>query len=573
MKMKLTLYILLFSIGFTAKAQTYSWAKKIGGNDIDQINAMTTDTAGNVFVAGSFRGSMDADPGPAIDVHSSSGNNNSDIFFGKYDASGNYLWAKSLSGDPNAYNNEEATAIAVDASGNVYIAGTFTSFVDFDPGAGTTTITQAYAPSSQNFFLAKYDAAGNFIWAKNFGVKSFVGDKVALYVDAIGNAYLSGYFATPADFDPNAGTSILTPIGYQDIYLVKFSTSGNLIWAKNIGGPTTSAKTLGINGTTNGNIRIVGYFASFVDFDPSVANHTLDGGIGNSFFAEYDNSGNYVFAKSLEGQRSEIDDLESDSSGNFYVAGLLWGTTDFDSGIGVDDLSSLAAGIADNFFAKYDASGNYVFAKIIHGGYYNNDKPNLTLDSNRNIYVTGEYTGSGDFDPGVGIFNLTTLSSASINLFFGKYSPTGDLQWVKGIGEINGEKTSGIKVNKYNEVIIAGVFNNTCDFNPGPVVSNLISSGNGDGFIAKYSDASTAINQNNNLTNSTSIYPNPATALIYLQSEEKIKGIRCISSTGQTIELNFTENAISIEAIPRGLYVLSIETTKGNSFIRRFIKE
>lgn len=574
MKMKITLLISLSFLCLATKAQTYQWAKKIAGSDIDQINTMTTDKQGNVYVAGSFRGSMDADPGPGITILTSSGNQNSDIFFAKYDSAGNYLWAKSLSGDTSIYTNEEATSIDVDAKGYVYISGTFTSFVDFNPGAGTATLTQAYQPSSQNLFVAKYDASGNYIWAKNFGQKSYLGDKVLMKIDDTSSyIYLSGYFAGTADFDPNAGVANLTAKGYEDIYIAKYDNSGNYIWAKNIGGATSRAKTFAITKNSQGNIIIAGYFDNFVDFDPSVANAVLNGGSGNSFFAEYDPSGNYVSAKSFEGSYNKIFDIAVGPSNTIYVAGTLRGTADFDPSIASAELSSTNM-LSDNFFAKYDAAGNYLFAKLLPGSANNSDViPSIGIDNFSNIYVSGNFNGSGDFDPGVGISILGTVNS-NYGTFYAKYDSLGNYLWANKIVSVGGVTATTSKINSLNELYIAGTYGGTCDFDPGVPVSNLLNSGSTDGFLAKYTSGSPlGINDFTLFPKDISIFPNPSHDSVSIQSKEKLKSIKCTNYLGQNMDLNLENNALNISSLSAGVYFLNILSEDGKTTLKKFVKE
>lgn len=575
MKKKITLIIALYLVCLSTKAQTYQWAKRIGDGSFipDQINAMTTDNQGNIFVAGFFNDSMDADPGPGIDLLTSMGGD--DIFFAKYNSSGNLLWAKSLPGDAFSFTgkNDRATKIEVDAKGNVYIVGVFATSVDFDPGPGTAILSLTYNPTANNLFVAKYDASGNYIWAKNFGKQESVDDRVVIKIDdASANIYLSGSFTGTTDFDPGVGVAALTTAG-KDIYIAKYDNAGNYVWAKDIGGAgaTTSAKTWAINKNSLGNIIIAGTFNSFVDFDPSAANAVLNGNNGNSFFAEYDPSGNYVRAKSIEGGNSTIFDIVLDTSNNIYIAGSFQGTADFDTSTSTAELT---ASFTDNFFAKYDAVGNYLFAKKLPGEtrFTNAVQPNIAIDSYRNIYVSGYFIGtSGDFDPGVGIANLTNVSSASSTIFFGKYDVLGNYQWAHKIGNHPGYGyVRASKINNLNELLIAGTFSGTTDFNPDSPVNNLLDAG---AFIAKYTSGSPlGINDYLQFPNDISIYPNPAYDNLSIQTAEKLMSIKCTNYLGQNIVLKLENNSINISSLSTGVYLLKIISESGKTTVKKFVK-
>src|SRR5690606_108826 len=125
-------------------------------------------------------------------------------------------------------------SIAADASSNVYLTGYFMGTVDFDPSSATVNLVSA---GGQDVFMAKYDASGNYVWAKAMGGTSTeIAYSIAL--DALNNIYLAGYFFNTADFDPGAGTANLTSasVNISDAFFAKYDASGNYVWAKAVGG-------------------------------------------------------------------------------------------------------------------------------------------------------------------------------------------------------------------------------------------------------------------------------------------------------------------------------------------------
>ncbi len=170
---------------------------------------------------------------------------------------------------------------------------------------------------------------------------------MSIAVDAAENVYTSGYFWLTADFDPGAGTFNLTPAGSADIFVSKLDASGNFVWAKNMGGTNFDRGT---------NIGV-------------------------------------------------------DNSGNVYTTGTFEGTSDFDPGAGVVNLTS--AGNNDIFISKLDASGNFVWAKRM-GGTSSDGVSSIAIDSSGNIYTTGSFEGTADFDPGAGVVNLTSVGNNDI---------------------------------------------------------------------------------------------------------------------------------------------------------------
>jgi hypothetical protein len=143
-----------------AQSAAYQWAKRMGGSDSDQGNAIATDANGNVYVTGDFEGTADFDPSAGTANLTSTGT--LDIFLAKYDASGNLLWANRMGGQLTDRGN----SLAVDGSGNVVVTGGFRGIVDFDPSVGTANLTSV---GNQDIFVAKYDASGNYLWANGMG--------------------------------------------------------------------------------------------------------------------------------------------------------------------------------------------------------------------------------------------------------------------------------------------------------------------------------------------------------------------------------------------------------------------
>ena len=147
-------------------AQTLDWANHpvpFALPDGSACSAIAHDALGNIYVTGYFRGTtVDFDPGPGTANLFNSGS--LDIFIAKYDAAGNYLWAQKIGG----FENDNGSDVAVDVNGNIYIAGSFNNFVDFDPGPGTALLNGA---GNGDIFFGKYDASGNYVWAKQIGGK------------------------------------------------------------------------------------------------------------------------------------------------------------------------------------------------------------------------------------------------------------------------------------------------------------------------------------------------------------------------------------------------------------------
>ena len=399
---KLASIALMLFFNYSLNAQTFEWAKSSGGTTNDFGYSITVDASGNVYTTGVFQGTVDFDPGAGTNNLTSAGGQ--DVFVQKLDAAGNFLWAKSFGG----ISTDEGRSITIDASGNVYTTGHFQGAVDFDPGAGTNNLTSA---GNVDVFVQKLDASGNFLWAKSFGgtTNDF---GLSITVDASGNVYTTGSFYGTADFDPGTGFFNLTTIGSQDVFVQKLDASGNFLWAKSFGG-TTNDFGLSITVDASGNVYTTGSFYGTADFDPGTGFFNLTTiGSQDVFVQKLDASGNFLWAKSFGGSSTDYGySITVDASGNVYATGNFQGTVDFDPGAGTNNLTS--AGSYDVFVQKLDASGNFLWAKSF-GGSSTDYGYSITVDASGNVYTTGYFKGTADFDPGAGTNNHTSAGSQDV---------------------------------------------------------------------------------------------------------------------------------------------------------------
>ncbi|MGB5007857.1 MAG: hypothetical protein WBO39_13040, partial [Ferruginibacter sp.] len=274
-----------------AQTVKLDWAGSMDGNSYDACRAITLDAERNVYATGYFSSTVDFDPGPGVFNLSSSGAE--DIFLSKYDPSGKLVWAKSIGG----FRYQAGYAITLDISGNIFVTGIYFGTTDFDPGPGVTELT---SNGNEDIFVCKYDNNGNFTWAKSFGgpTNDFCND---IILDRFGNIYFNGYFEQTADFDPGPGVFNLASAGSTDIFICKLNSSGNLVWAKKIGGPLSDvAFSIGLD--EQDNVYSTGFYWATADFDPGpgVFNLSSDA-LGDGYIVKLNNAGNFMHAVEMGG--------------------------------------------------------------------------------------------------------------------------------------------------------------------------------------------------------------------------------------------------------------------------------
>jgi hypothetical protein len=383
-------------------------AKSIGGTSTIFLNDLTIDPLGNVYITGKFAGVLDIDPGiDVVNLISSSDN----IFIAKYDSQINFIYGKNIGGNLN----DNGLNIEIDNSYNLYLTGSFADFVDFDSGPG---IANLISLGQQDVFLAKYDELGNFLFAKSIGgTSNDISNSICL--DNSGNIFITGQFSQTVDFDPGVGTEIKSSSGGSDIFISKYDPLGNFIFVRTIGGLSNEEGNC-IKVGNNGNIYLAGNFTGVVDFDPGVNVVNLDGGTNSDIFLVGLNSGgNYLFAKSMGSSLFDLpSDLVLDNSNNIFLAGHFNGDVNFEPSTGISNLPGY--GGDDSFWAKFDQVGKYIYVKKIICN--NNDRAvGIAVNNNGTVYLTGYFSGTADFDPGPGVFNLTS-QPGNADLFISKFN-------------------------------------------------------------------------------------------------------------------------------------------------------
>lgn len=441
-------------------AQNVHWGGVINTTYNDYIYDLQADNEGSLIICGQFSGTVDFDPGPGVANLITTSANNSDIFLAKYDSTGNYLWAHRFGVN---FFYDEGDRVAVDDSGNIFITGMFGSSVDFDPHP-VNTATISAPGNARARFLAKYDAAGNFIAVKQVGnavgnLPSSQDGQSGLGCDADGNVYMSGFYGTSLAIGP--GTTL--PVsGLSDNYFSKFDSQLNLIWAYRLGSSGTEYSQ-GMFVHPSGKIIVLGSFRNTIDFDPGpgTANLTQTSATADGYFASYDSSGQFLFVRHLEAGNSATPIATLiDSDHNIIVAGSCTATMDADPGPGY---APVGIGFNDQaFVAAYDSLGNYRWAHAYGDVNAFNAIRYAGVDSINNIYVAGNYNPMVDINPGPD----TAVFGNKYAAYVASYDTSGNFRSAFLVQEVK------MRV-KGDDIYLGSGFYGLVDFDPGPQIYPL----------------------------------------------------------------------------------------------------
>ena len=348
-----------------------------------------------------------------------------------------WQWAKSAGGTLQ----EIGKSIAVDKNGNSYIIGTFSSTTIT---LGTITLTN-FASGIQ-IFIAKYDINGNVVWAK--GSMGYGDDQgIDITVDANGYIYITGYFYSPTI---QFGTTTLTHGIGISVFIVKYDSNGNVIWAKNSLGDG-SAWGSSISVDKSGNSYVTGIFGNkIISFDSeTLINNDTTGLTYDVFIAKYDSNGNFVWAKNAGGNKDDYGNgIAADGDGNSYVTGFFESST---IKFNLETLTNDSSGARDIFIVKFNTDGNVLWAK--RGGGMSEDYGcDIAIDLNNNCYVTGYYASNSI------TFDSTTLTTnnGQWNMFIMKYDSTGNVKWINYVDYANSNINNSIAVDTIGNVFLTG---------------------------------------------------------------------------------------------------------------------
>lgn len=537
-----------------SNAQTFEWAKSFGGVSNDIGRSITLDTLGNIYISGYFESTVDFDPGPGTFYLTSAGG--WDAYIQKMDASGNFIWAKSF-GSTGIYDIVMHHALDVD--GNIYSTGKFDGTVDFDPGVGSFNLTSA---GVRDIFISKLDANGNFIWASSFGGPSN-DDGFSIAVDEFNHIYTSGLFKGTVDFDPTAGIYNLSSAGDIDVFILKMDLDGNFLWAKSFGGTSYDyMHSLAVD--ESGNVYTTGYFDGTSDFDPGSGTFNITSvGEEDVFIQKMDAYGNFVWAKSFGGVlKDRGNSIAIDYLGNIFIKGSFEGTVDFDCGTGIHNITAI--GSFDTFVEKLDTNGNFLwaktFAKFFGSTIEEGSNIGLVIDALGNTYITDYFEGTVDFDPGNGIFNLT--SSGNTDIYIHKMDNNGNFLWATALGGSSYDTGYQITLDDSSNIFTTGFFDGTADFFPGIGNFNLVSSGGIDAYILKLSQPITTINEFL-VINSLVAYPIPTSDIVNISFGDVVNHasftVRDVLGNVISTQENYKLSVAKLELIgAKGLYFIDI---------------
>ncbi|MGB0428854.1 MAG: T9SS type A sorting domain-containing protein [Bacteroidia bacterium] len=451
---------------FSLESSLYSQALNI---DFDQKN--------NLILNGWFSDTVDLDPTKGKAIHVASRGN---FFVAKYTSSDSLIWVKKM----ERSGSVEFTDMYLTQNDGIILTGNLGSpnraYIDFEPGTNNYKFNSS---GRSNFFLAKYSKAGQLAFATAVIGQGEWSNEIE--VDQDQNIYLAGSFYGETDFDPSSNSATFNAKN-GPVFIAKYDSLGNYSDLLQIG-ETGYANATCITFNSPNDVWIGGAFSQGFDFDPDtnkLYKIPPTQYFTNSYAANY-NLQNHAFKKAIaivgrEGDDDNVHELTHDSKGDLYAVGTFAGTIDFNPGTKRNMLR--AKDEQDVFLAKYSSKGKLLWA-LNFGGKRWNTGNSITCDLEDNVIITGNFTDTIYPDPSDSSTYL--INKSSLDVFIIKYSSKGELIWAKSFGGDKWQSASAVSCDLKNNIWVAGTFNSTVDFDPGPNTNNL-SATTVDMFVSKF---------------------------------------------------------------------------------------
>ena len=469
-------FLLISNFYSFAQAPNWQWAKHIvpstNSSASTSLQKIVIDSFGNSYIIGTFATSSIV----VGNITVTNSSNSDEIFLAKFDVNGNVLWAKRVEGA----GSDAAYGLAVDGNGNLYVTGSFAStYVSFGNNVVLWNSTNSNYMAVADMFIVKYDTNGNALWArKSSSTNSGAERGVDVEIDGLGNVYVIGVFTDQATF----GNIALYATNGSNIFIVKYNSIGNVLWAKSVGGASTFGTDLELD--TSGYIYIYGTFTSpTITFgNISFTNTSLPPYTQDAFLAKYDVDGNVQWVRGIGGNSNEsAHQIKFDRSRNcLLVTGTFEGSSVIIGNFTVTATNTTPGQFGSAFWAEYALDGSVLRAKEEKTNGY------IAIDGSGNIYLSGSFSS-----PTItfGNFVLTNTTPNFSDIFIVKYNANWGVIWAKGVGGANADNSLTNAVDITGSLYILGTFSSpSIVFGNSVLTNSNYNSGNStykDMFIAK----------------------------------------------------------------------------------------
>lgn len=457
----------------TLSSQTVEWAIANTAPGLVALENMVLDEFGNLYVKGTFEGTIDLDPGPGVASFTAPTPSRAG-FIQKLDPDGQFLWAQQVEEPPGLGQGY----LVGDASDGIFHADNFQGTVDLDPGPGLLPFTPQ---GPEGAYIRRLDGTGQLVWAGQFESSAGVG-LGPMQQDGSGGLWVVTGSTADLDVDPGPGTLWVPPLpGLFQFAVVHLDAQGGVLWV----GRMQDLSVIDLHGEVGGGFTLVGSTTAPTDIDMGQGVAIASGIV----FAEYDQQGALVRHMTLQPNGLDVHAVDRDAAGALYVTGRITSSSyDLDPGPGVLQLAAYPLG--NTFLAKYDPLLDLEWARSF-GPLTISEGNDVAVDPFGNVHVAGRMAGSFDADPGPDTTMLTL--SGDNDGFVLSMDAAGAFLRAGVLGGTGTTDANRILSSASGALTVAGRFNAMADLDPGPGQLSFTAQGQ-DLFVVRFGPITASVN-------------------------------------------------------------------------------
>ena len=449
-----------------------TWAQGIGGTDSDYINSVSETTDGG-YILGGYFDSSSIDLGNGVSLTNKGSDDGMVI---KYSSTGEVEWAQGI----GETDDDRINSVAETSDGGYIVGGYFdASSIDLGNGVSLTNKGSIYYSDGM---VIKYSSTGEVEWAQGIGGTD--SDYINSVSESRDGGYIVGGYFRSSSIDLGNGIS-LTNKGSTDGMVIKYGSSGEVEWAKRIGG-TYSDYIDSVAETTDGGYILRGYFhSSSIDLGNGVS-LTNKGSISypDGMVIKYSSTGEVEWAQGIGGTDSDYINSVSESRDGGYIVGGYFDSDSIDLGNGVSLTNKGSTGYPDGMVIKYSSTGEVEWAQGIGGT--SRDYIESVSETTDGGYIVGGHFKSKSIYLGNGVILTNKGSTSYPDGMVIKYSSTGEVEWAQGIGGTDNDYINSVSETTDGGYIIGGYFcSSSIDLGNGVSLTNKGSTSYSDGMVIK----------------------------------------------------------------------------------------
>jgi hypothetical protein len=539
--------ILILFFPFTVISQEYDQGIVWGGQQADNASRVVLDNSGDIICSGTYTGTSTF-PGGSL-----SGFGFQDIFITKTSSDGSPIWQIGIGGA----NIDQSSALAVDANGDIFIAGRFQSSIDLDPSPVVQSLTSS-ASGALDGFIAKYSGIDGALMQYWDITSGGIIDIRSIAIDDNGDIFLAGQFTQTVDFNFGPGTTSITSfLNSGDGFVARYSSSMNLAWVNPIASNTPAIDYLSdVKLSADGSLYVTGLLGGTADIDPGVGQTNLVGAIDAVLIRYAKNTGSLLWGFVLGGNSIDLGlALYVTEEMDIVLTGSLnSGSMDVDPGPASVMLAKTSSS-SSPFIARYTANREFVNASVFAGSAGLVASVSKLLPGLGNtIIATGIFSGSIN----VGLEgDSEMLVSDSTDSFVAQYNADWTLDRFIHIGG-SGDQILNDAAISGNHLYGAAQINALCRPNlPSTFGISPVSSGY-DATLLSWNMVPIVLATESTASQDIKAFPNPCVESFTIVGLKANDQLRAINMQGKSTFLNNQQGKVDVSFLPVGLYVIEI---------------